>query len=77
MKTTIIGIKKILTQYECLKKNIKNQKKVNREIFQNEEEKVFFNRMIETIKEADEQIERGEGRDADEVFEEWNQKYGW
>lgn len=77
MKTTIIGIKKILTQCECLKKNIKNPKKVNREIFQNEEEKVFFNRMIETIKEADEQIERGEGRDADEVFEEWNQKYGW
>lgn len=77
MKTTIIGIKKILTQYENLKKNIKKPKKVNRDIFQNEEEKVFFNRMIETIKEADEQIERGEGRDADEVFEEWNQKYGW
>ena len=33
--------------------------------------------MIETIKEADAQIERGEGRDADEVFEEWEEKYGW
>lgn len=71
MKTTIIGTKKILTQYENMKK-----KKVNKEILQNKEEKIFFDKMIETIKEADAQIERGEGRDADEVFEEWNQKYG-
>lgn len=77
MKTTIIGTKKILTQYENMKKNTKNKKKVNKEILQNKEEKIFFDKMIETIKEADAQIERGEGRDADEVFEEWNQKYGW
>lgn len=76
MKTTIIGTKKILTQYENMKKNTKNKKKVNKEILQNKEEKIFFDKMIETIKEADAQIERGEGRDADEVFEEWNQKYG-
>ena len=76
MKTAIIGTKKILTQYENMKKNTKNKKKVNKEILQNKEEKIFFDKMIETIKEADAQIERGEGSHADEVFEEWNQKYG-
>lgn len=76
MKITILGTKKILSQYENLKMNTKNKKNVNKKIFQ-KEEKIFFNNMIDTIKKADEQMERGEGRDADEVFEEWNQKYGW
>lgn len=79
MKTTILGIKKVLTQYENIGKfiTVKNKKQINKDYLQVEKERVFFNKMIETIKEADAQIERGEGRDADEVFEEWEEKYGW
>ena len=32
--------------------------------------------MIKIIKQSDSQIERGEGREADEVFKEWEEKYG-
>lgn len=79
MKTTILGIKKVLTQYENIGKfiTVKNKKQINKDYLQVEKERVFFNKMIETIKEADAQIERGEGRDADEVLEEWEEKYGW
>lgn len=79
MKTTILGIKKVLTQYENIGKfiTVKNKKQINKDYLQVEKERVFFNKMIETIKEADAQIERGEGRDADEVLEEWKEKYGW
>lgn len=79
MKTTILGIKKVLTQYENIGKfiTVKNKKQINKDYLQVEKERVFFNKMIETIKEADAQIERGEGRDADEVFDEWEEKYGW
>lgn len=79
MKTTILGIKKVLTQYGDIGKliNVKNKKEINKNYLQIEKERVFFNNMIETIKEADAQIERGEGRDADEVLEEWKEKYGW
>lgn len=79
MKTTILGIKKVLTQYENIGKfiTVKNKKQINKDYLQVEKERVFFNNMIETIKEADAQIERGEGRDADEVLEEWKEKYGW
>lgn len=79
MKTTILGIKKVLTQYENIGKfiTVKNKKQINKDYLQVKKERVFFNKMIETIKEADAQIERGEGRDADEVFEEWEEKYGW
>lgn len=79
MKTTILGIKKVLTQYEDIGKfiTVKNKKQINKDYLQVEKERVFFNKMIETIKEADAQIERGEGRDADEVLEEWEEKYGW
>lgn len=79
MKTTILGIKKVLTQYENIGKfiTVKNKKQINKDYLQVKKERVFFNKMIETIKEADAQIERGEGKDADEVFEEWEEKYGW
>lgn len=79
MKTTILGIKKVLTQYENIGKfiTVKNKKQINKDYLQVKKERVFFNKMIETIKEADAQIERGEGRDADEVLEEWKEKYGW
>lgn len=79
MKTTILGIKKVLTQYEDIGKfiTVKNKKQINKDYLQVEKEREFFNKMIETIKEADAQIERGEGRDADEVLEEWKEKYGW
>ena len=77
MKTTILGIKKVLTQYGDIGKliNVKNKKQIDEDYLQIEKERVFFNEMIETIKEADAQIERGEGRDADEVLEEWKEKY--
>lgn len=77
MKTTILGIKKVITQYWNIGKfNIKNKKQISKHYLQVEKEKIFFNNMIETIKEAEAQIERGEGRDADEVLKEWREKYG-
>ena len=36
-------------------------------------EKIFFDNMIKIIKQSDSQIERGEGREADEVFKEWEE----
>ena len=78
MQTTILGIKKILNQYGDSRKliNVKSNKQIKKDFEKDKKEKIFFDNMIKIIKQSDSQIERGEGREADEVFKEWEEKYG-
>ena len=78
MQTTILGIKKILNPYGDSRKliNVKSNKQIKKDVEKDKKEKIFFDNMIKIIKQSDSQIERGEGIDADEIFKEWEEKYG-
>ena len=78
MQTTILGIKKILNPYgDSIKLiNVKSNKQIKKDVEKDKKEKIFFDNMIKIIKQSDSQIERGEGIDADEIFKEWEEKYG-
>ena len=69
MQTTIFGIGKMLKQFKRMRKEKNN---INNKI-----ESKFFNNMIEKIEQSELEIARGEGIIAEEVFKEWEKKYGY
>lgn len=72
MQTTILGMKKVIKQYERTKRDTKIKKNTNKK-----KEKEFVKEIVKKIKQAEQELARGEGRDADEVFKEWETKYGY
>ena len=73
MKITILGIK---NQWNCNKKSSKfidSSSKKNKEKMEKEK---FINELILRIKKSEEEIANGKGREAEEVFKEWEEKYG-
>ena len=73
MKITILGIK---NQWNCNKKSSKfidSSSKKNKEKMEKEK---FINEWILRITKLEEETANGKGREAEEVFKEWEEKYG-
>ena len=73
MKITILGIKNRWSYSKKVSKFINYSSKKNKEMMENEK---FLNELIFRIKKSEEEIASGKGREAEEVFKEWEEKYG-
>ena len=73
MKITIFGIKNKCNYNKKISKLINSSSKKTKEMIENEK---FINELILRIKKSEEEISNGKGREAEEVFKEWEEKYG-
>lgn len=73
MKITIFGIKNKCNYNKKISKFINLSSRKNKEKMEKEK---FINELILRIKKSEEEIANGKGREAKEVFKEWEKKYG-